>query len=65
MDEKNSERRCGGMVSRDKMNLYIRGKYSFPSPPVSTRNWSDTDWIKYIDRNGIWHTNEEEEEGSE
>lgn len=41
-------------VELDKLNLFKRGLFRIPAPPVSTYHWSDTDWIKYIDRDGSW-----------
>ena len=28
--------------------------YEAPTPPVYTGNWSDLDWVNYIDQNGKW-----------
>jgi len=30
------------------------GNYYFPSPPVCTAQWTEMDWIRYIDHNGHW-----------
>lgn len=38
----------------DKHNLFKRGMYQMKAPPVWTGRWEITDWIKYIDLNGLW-----------
>lgn len=37
-----------------KRNKYRSGKYSCYVPLVCTTNWKESDWIHYIDFNGIW-----------
>lgn len=35
---------------------YRNQQYSISqAPPVPTSNWSERDWIRYIDQNGHWH----------
>ena len=37
-----------------KRQAYIKGRYKVPVPPVPTRHWTENDWIRFIDRRGIW-----------
>lgn len=37
-----------------KLEAYKAGNYKFKCPPVTTRLWSDNDWINYIDACQGW-----------
>lgn len=37
-----------------KQEAYWAGYYKFEVPPTSTANWTDADWIRYIDINDGW-----------
>lgn len=37
-----------------KHELYARGHYQFPPPPVPHTSWTVDDWIRYIDTSGVW-----------
>lgn len=56
------------MLTRDdKRSLYRSGVYEFNLPPVQHANWTEDDWIDYIDAHGKWfdsarHHNEIETE---
>ncbi len=41
-----------------KIEMYEAGAYSFPPPPVCTAGWDREAWIRFIDQNGRWHTDE-------
>lgn len=38
----------------DKELMYKRGQYVFHAPPVSHDQWTDHDWIRYIDSCDGW-----------
>ena len=38
----------------DKHIAYKDGMYSAPPPQVPHKDWSDEDWIEYIDSEGSW-----------
>ena len=44
----------GEQMPEWKRIYYRNGWYVFPVPPVSTRQWSEHDWIQYVDRCGAW-----------
>jgi|GEM_PF-2580692 len=31
------------------------GEYQCPAPPVTAANWSEADWVRWIDRAGTWN----------
>ncbi len=41
-------------VPQEKIDLYIKGDYSFPPPVDCTGYWTDKDWVDYIDKCGTW-----------
>lgn len=38
----------------NKIRMYKEKRYQFKPPPVSHSNWTEKDWIRYIDKNGKW-----------
>ena len=43
----------GGFKISKKV-AYELGEWDAPTPPVSTLNWKEKDWIKWIDENHGW-----------
>jgi hypothetical protein len=41
--------------------MYDKGLYTFPPPPVCSAYWNRQDWINYISLCGKWITPEERE----
>ena len=42
-------------LTRDqKVTKYRNGEYKVKPPPVCTVWWNEYDWIKFIDRDGVW-----------
>lgn len=37
-----------------KQYLYRKGLFLMPPPPVNTFAWRESDWIKFIDLEGVW-----------
>lgn len=44
------------LTDAEKVREYRAGRYSFPPPPVCHALWTESDWIRYIDAHGRWHT---------
>lgn len=42
------------MDEAQKLQHYRAGRYAFPVPPVCTAQWTEADWIHYIDLCGVW-----------
>jgi hypothetical protein len=43
-----------GYTEEQKLDMYLKGEYSFKVPPVSHHAWTREDWIRWIDGCGIW-----------
>ncbi len=37
-----------------RLDLYDKGYYDFPPPPVGSNKWNRLEWVYYIDANGQW-----------
>jgi len=37
-----------------KVELYRKGMYIVPVPPVCHANWTEEAWIRFIDKEGSW-----------
>ena len=42
------------LTEDQKRDLFDKMLWSCDVPPVPTTNWSDDDWITWIDRCGAW-----------
>ena len=42
------------LTHAEKAHKYRANKYTFPIPSVTTDAWTDADWIRFIDRHGVW-----------
>ena len=46
------------LSAKQKALLYRNQQYTLNQvPPVPTTNWSEQDWIHYVDQNGMWWGN--------
>jgi hypothetical protein len=42
------------MTYEEKERLFNKNRYLMPLPPLGTKNWTVTDFIRYIDQSGRW-----------
>ena len=42
------------LTAKQKIELYDKGLYLFPPPPVCTVLWNRASWINFIDSAGKW-----------
>jgi hypothetical protein len=42
------------LTEAQKRELYQAGRYVMQVPPVYSCNWTDLDWIRWIDTHGRW-----------
>lgn len=42
------------MTYETKWDKYRRGLYRFRVPDVCHGNWTESDWVRYIDKCGEW-----------
>ena len=49
----------------EKVELFNAGEYICAPPPVCHVKWSDEDWMKWIDSDGEWYVDYDEEEENE
>ena len=42
------------ITHEQKLKLYAMGAYGFQPPPVPHAEWTDNDWINWIDKHGFW-----------
>jgi hypothetical protein len=40
--------------ARYKVFLFRAHRYKFPPPPTKHIGWTESNWITYIDKNGVW-----------
>jgi hypothetical protein len=51
---KTDNKKCPELGYFAKVWKYAEGKYKMNPPPVCTAKWTQSDWIRWIDTNGIW-----------
>jgi hypothetical protein len=42
------------MSNEQKIEKFKAGRWVVASPPVTTNQWSDQNWVDYINNNGQW-----------